>query len=185
MKKFSQIILVAIVLIIVSIGYFYQTRPSAEQVIYTPGGGVVSPLSPKPIDESGAIGQGSTTNPPFVGPLQEKPANSSSSDSTATGSGSATVDGIKQPNIAGLNPLKADSLFDLIAIQIPKFLFSIVAALAMLFFTLSAARMLFGASSPDEATKAKQGMTWAIIGMVLAAGSYAILRFIENAIKGA
>lgn len=173
MKRFSQIILVAITLTVVLVGYLYSTRPEASQN----ASNIVSPINP---------------NPDFVGPIQEQeqPASNSSTTqsqpSTSTPSTNqsqaGTLGNIGLPNLT--SPLQADSLFDLIAIQIPKFLLSIVAALTLLFFMISAARMLLGASSPDEAAKAKQGMTWAIIGMVLAVGSYAILRFIETIIKG-
>lgn len=171
MKRFSQIILVAITLTVVLVGYLYSTRPEASQN----ASNTVTPI-----------------NPNFVGPIQEQeqPASNSSTTqsqpSTSTPSTNqsqaGTLGNIGLPNLT--SPLQADSLFDLIAIQIPKFLLSIVAALTLLFFMISAARMLLGASSPDEAAKAKQGMTWAIIGMVLAVGSYAILRFIETIIKG-
>lgn len=164
MKRLSQIILIAITLTIVLTGYLYSTRPEASQNV---------PIA----------GQTGTTNPPFVGPLQEDQKEKKTEGSNSENqSQSGSLGTVPLPSLT--NPLQADSLFDLIAIQIPKFLLSIVAALTLLFFLISAARMLLGASSPDEAAKAKQGMTWAIIGMVLAVGSYAILRFIETIIKG-
>lgn len=171
MKRLSQIILIGITLTVVLVGYLYSTRPEASKT-QAPIAPTLTPAEPvtQPKEESPPTSPTTTTNP-----TPSNTSNNSTNESEVFGE-------VGLPRLD--SPLKADSLFDLIAIQIPKFLLSIVAALALLFFMISAARMLLGASSPEESAKAKQGMTWAIIGMVLAVGSYAILRFIETIIKG-
>lgn len=90
---------------------------------------------------------------------------------------------VPQPNLT--NPLEADSLLDLIAVDIPRFLITyLVGPLTILFFMINAATLLFSAPNPEQAAKAKTGIFWSIAGFVLAISSLAIVRFIESVIQG-
>lgn len=83
------------------------------------------------------------------------------------------------------NPLKADSLLDLIAIDIPRFLITyLVGPLAILFFMINAATILFTAPNPNQVANARTGMLLAVAGLVLALSSLAIIKFIEGVITG-
>ncbi|PSO46040.1 MAG: hypothetical protein BRC22_00125 [Parcubacteria group bacterium QH_9_35_7] len=81
------------------------------------------------------------------------------------------------------NPLNAETVPGLIG-SITSTLLSIVGSLALLAFVVGGVRWLVSGGKPEQIKKGANTMLYAIIGLFVVFGSYAILRLIIRTITG-
>jgi hypothetical protein len=58
--------------------------------------------------------------------------------------------------------------------------FGIIGALAILIITVSGLRYITSAGDPQKATKAREGIVYALVGLVIAISAEAIVAFVAN-----
>jgi len=79
----------------------------------------------------------------------------------------------------GLPTVSADSNNTQIALQIA---FGVIASIAIIIIIISALRLASSQGNPQEATKARQGIVYAAVGLILALSSEAIVTYVLGAI---
>lgn len=67
-----------------------------------------------------------------------------------------------------------------VLVGIIKFGFAFAAAIGALFIVVSGYQYIFSAGNPEKVEKAKQGLTWAIVGFILAISSYALVLLLQQ-----
>jgi hypothetical protein len=80
---------------------------------------------------------------------------------------------------SGLPTVGADSNNLQIAFQI---VFGVIASAAIIIIIISALRLASSQGNPQEATKARQGIVYAAVGLILALSSEAIVTYVLGAI---
>jgi hypothetical protein len=61
-----------------------------------------------------------------------------------------------------------------------SFIFAIIAALAVLMIVIAGLRFVTGSSSPQETTKARNTIIYALIGLLIALAAWSIVSFVLN-----
>ncbi len=61
-----------------------------------------------------------------------------------------------------------------------QIVFGIIGALALLMITVSGLRYITSAGSPEQSARAKNGIVYAIVGLVIAISAEAIVAFVVN-----
>ncbi len=77
------------------------------------------------------------------------------------------------------NPFGDNTLLGVVA-NLIKVLFGIIIMAAIVVIIISGFRMVTGGDNPEQLKKAKQGIIWALIGLVVSLMSYAIVQIIQN-----
>ncbi len=77
------------------------------------------------------------------------------------------------------NPFKSGTVPG-VAARVIQVLFILIVIAAVIVIVISGFRMLVGGGNPDQIKKAKSGIIWAIIGLVVALMSYAIVTIIQR-----
>ncbi len=74
------------------------------------------------------------------------------------------------------------SVFVVLLINIANYLFSIVGALALLFFIYGGFTLILSRGATDQVKKGKDIMVAAIVGLVIVFGAYVLVRFLSTAV---
>lgn len=77
------------------------------------------------------------------------------------------------------NPFKTDSATGLASKAITV-IFSFIVVAAVVVIIISGFRMVTGGGNPDQLKKAKTGITWALIGLVVAFMAFAIVSLVQQ-----
>ncbi len=80
------------------------------------------------------------------------------------------------------SPVKATNLSELITKAI-NVLLSVIAMASVIMIIVSGFRMVGSGGNPGELSKAKSGLIWAILGLVVAIMSFSIISIIQRLIK--
>ncbi len=81
-----------------------------------------------------------------------------------------------------ISPVKARTVPQLISTVI-RILFGLIAMAAILVIIVSGFRMVISGSNPAERTKAKNAITWAVIGLLVALMSFSIVSILQKLIQ--
>lgn len=81
------------------------------------------------------------------------------------------------------NPLGTTNINE-IFVRITRAILSIIGILSFAVFVISGIRLIFGGIAEDQINTAKESMYWALIGITVALGSYAILTNVLRLITG-
>lgn len=88
-----------------------------------------------------------------------------------------TIPGKQGPPL--YNPLKVNTLMGL-ALNLLKFFFGGVAALAVVFVTLGAVQLTVSRGNPEALTKGKDTIIWSLIGVVVAVLAFSMVGIVQN-----
>lgn len=80
------------------------------------------------------------------------------------------------------NPLKIESVPDLLG-KILDLLFILIGIASVIVIVIAGFRMVTSNGNPAEITKAKQAITWAIVGLIVSLLSFSIVAIIQNLIS--
>ena len=82
---------------------------------------------------------------------------------------------VQDPNIPQLvNPVGTTNINSIVA-RITKALLAMIGTISFLIFVISGIQLILSGGVEDKVKKAKDSMVWAVIGIAIALGSYAIL----------
>jgi hypothetical protein len=81
------------------------------------------------------------------------------------------------------NPFGTADINEIIA-RLTRALLGIIGTISFAVFVLSGVRLILARGAEDKITKAKDSMTWALVGLVVALGSYAILSKVFDVLVG-
>ena len=81
------------------------------------------------------------------------------------------------------NPLNAETLPELMA-TILRILFALIGIISVIIIIIAGFRMVLASGNEAELTKAKQAITWAIIGLIVALMSFSIVAIVQKLIQG-
>ncbi len=74
------------------------------------------------------------------------------------------------------------SIFVILLLQFASYLFTIVGALALLFFIYGGFTLILSRGSTDQVKKGKDILVAAIIGLIIVFGAYMLVRFLGTAV---
>lgn len=74
------------------------------------------------------------------------------------------------------------SIFVILLIKVANYLFSIVGALALLFFIYGGFTLILSRGAPENVKKGKEIMVAAVIGLIIVFGAYMLVRFLGTAV---
>lgn len=83
----------------------------------------------------------------------------------------------ENPRAAGLDDLVR------ILVNIIEFGLLFAGAVAAIFVVVSGYQYVLSAGNPEKVEKAKQGLTWSIVGLILVISSYAIVLFLQGILQ--
>lgn len=81
------------------------------------------------------------------------------------------------------NPLEKETLPQLFA-SILRILFVLIGTVAVIIIIIAGFRMVMSSGNEAELTKAKQALTWAIVGLIVALMSFSIVAIVQKLIQG-
>lgn len=81
------------------------------------------------------------------------------------------------------NPLDAETLPELMA-TILRILFALIGIISVIIIIIAGFRMVLASGNEAELTKAKQAITWAIVGLIVALMSFSIVAIVQKLIQG-
>ena len=86
---------------------------------------------------------------------------------------------------SSLNPLDdlSDSPAEIFG-RVIRTLLGLVGVIALIFFIIGGFRLIFSRGNSQEVQKGKDTIYWSLIGLIVAFSSYAILKFVLEAITG-
>lgn len=81
------------------------------------------------------------------------------------------------------NPLEKNTLPQLLATLL-RILFMLIGMVAVVIIIISGFRMVMASGNETELTKAKQAITWAVVGLIVALMSFSIVAIVQRLIQG-
>ncbi len=81
------------------------------------------------------------------------------------------------------NPLEKNTLPELLATLL-RILFMLIGMVAVVIIIISGFRMVMASGNETELTKAKQAITWAVVGLIVALMSFSIVAIVQRLIQG-
>lgn len=110
------------------------------------------------------IGQGLAQSAIFTGELKCALDNPKIGDKTAEGT------------------CRSVSIFVILLLKFASYLFTIVGALALLFFIYGGFTLILSRGSPDQVKKGKDILVASIVGLIIVFGAYMLVRFLGTAV---
>ncbi len=95
------------------------------------------------------------------------------------------INQVAAENVKLDNPLTGDQNplgIPVVIGRIVRALLGVIGVVALLFFVIGGFYYLGSAGNPEKVKKGTQTLVWAIVGMIVAFGSYALLDFILKAV---
>lgn len=81
------------------------------------------------------------------------------------------------------NPLGVTSVPELVG-RVLKYVLGLTGSVALIVFIYGGVLMMFSGGKPENVTKGKDAIMWAVVGLAIIFASYAILDFVIDALTG-
>lgn len=115
--------------------------------------------------------------PPPSNTNTKPPANVNTQDPKDTNTASVPAFDVKLPQIK--DSFNGKSISE-VSLQIIRILFLLIVIAAVIVIVIAGFRMVVSGSNPQELTKAKKAIIWAIIGLIVALMSYSIVEIVSR-----
>jgi Type IV secretion system pilin len=104
----------------------------------------------------------------------------SANNTNATTNSSGTFNEV---NIPPINDTFKGKTLSQVSLQVIRLLFLLIVIAAVVVIIIAGFKMMTGGGNPDQLKKAKSTIVWALVGLVVAFMSYAIVSIIQNILQ--